>query len=199
MSGFKREWYDEICRVAAELGGLTPGHREFFFLRHGQTEHNLRRIVQPQLGVSLNQTGRGQAEAAAAKLAGRKIRKIIASDSDRAWETAQTVARVCGWPVHAAAELRERHWGELIGKSNVALDWGSSPAEGETLAQFAARTLKGLARALRDSDILVTAHGGTYYVLTAALGIPHRPDQPPNAAPMHFTCSASGVWLFEQL
>ncbi|MBM3596921.1 MAG: histidine phosphatase family protein [Alphaproteobacteria bacterium] len=196
---FKREWHDEICRVAGECGGLRPGHAEFFFLRHGQTEHNFRRIVQPQMGVPLNDAGRRQAEQAAAKLVGRKISNIVASDSDRAWQTAQTVARVCGWPVRAAPDLRERHWGELIGKSNIGLDWGSSPAGGETLADFTTRTLKGLVAALVDSDTLVTAHGGTFYVLTAALGIAYNADQPTNAAPMHFRLNGSGRWQFEQL
>ncbi len=199
MSTFKREWYDEICRVVAALGGLQAATEEFFFLRHGQTDHNLRRVVQPPVGVSLDDTGRQQAEAAALKLVGKKVRKIIASDSERAWETAQTVSRVCGWPVHEAPALRERHWGILIGGSNVGLDWGASPADGETLAQFTTRTLQGLKEALHSDEVLITAHGGTYFVLLAALGIPHLPELPMNATPMRLVRDASHCWQLHQL
>jgi len=199
VSGFKREWHDEICRVAAKQGGLTPAPNDFFFLRHGQTELNFRQIVQAQLGVPLNETGQRQAREAAEKLVGRKIRKIIASDSYRAWQTAQAVTARCGWPVQPAPDLRERYWGELIGKSNIGLDWGVTPPGGESLAQFTTRTLKGLVDALKESEILITAHGGTYHVLTAALGIPHRTAQPSNASPMRFARNSCGAWAFEEL
>ena len=58
-------WHLEAQKITAAAGGLKTDVDQFFFLRHGETEHNKQRIIQTQRGVTLNDTGRGQARAAA--------------------------------------------------------------------------------------------------------------------------------------
>ena len=79
-------WHLEAQRITAEAGGLKADVEQFFFLRHGETEHNKRKIIQTQRGVTLNDTGRGQARAAAQILKHVDFLEIHASDLERAWE-----------------------------------------------------------------------------------------------------------------
>src|SRR5690606_28992030 len=63
----------------------------FYFLRHGQTECNARRIFQSET-EPLNATGIAQAEQAARILARERIATIVCSNMARAHHTARTVA-----------------------------------------------------------------------------------------------------------
>ena len=64
----------------------------FYFLRHGVTDHNLRRLVMGQLDVPLNDQGRRQAELAARQVVGLGISRIVSSPLSRARETAEVIA-----------------------------------------------------------------------------------------------------------
>ncbi|MDA0664951.1 MAG: histidine phosphatase family protein, partial [Proteobacteria bacterium] len=98
-------WHLEAQRITAAAGGLKTDVDKFYFLRHGETEHNKRRIIQTQRGVTLNDTGRGQARAAAQILKHVDFLEIHASDLERAWETAEIVNAECRKPIHKAPGL----------------------------------------------------------------------------------------------
>ncbi|MFQ5572556.1 MAG: histidine phosphatase family protein [Rhodothermales bacterium] len=90
----------------------------FYFIRHGQTDHNLRGIVQGR-GVDpvLNETGRRQAEAVARRLADVSLDVIYASTLRRAVETAEVIAHEhADVPVHFLPDLEEMAWGVYEGK-----------------------------------------------------------------------------------
>lgn len=98
-------------RLRARGAAVTQG--VMIFLRHGQSEFNLhftatRRdpgIVDPRL----TPLGHQQAAEAAARLAGRDIRRIIVSPYTRALETAAPVARILGLPLTVTPTVRERY------------------------------------------------------------------------------------------
>jgi broad specificity phosphatase PhoE len=167
----KPKWHDEMRVIVEGAGGLSPKASEFWFLRHGETEHNKQRIVQTQHGVTLNDTGRSQARDAAAVLAGESFVEIYASDLERTWETATIVNNVCKKPIHKVSQLWERNWGDMAGQSNVDLNWSSNPDNGETLSEFTLRTLGGFRDVLVNDKVLIVAHGGNYAVLLAAFGM----------------------------
>ncbi len=195
-------WHLEAQRITAEAGGLKADVEQFFFLRHGETEHNKRKIIQTQRGVTLNDTGRGQARAAAQILKHVDFLEIHASDLERAWETAEIVNAECRKPIHKAPGLYERNWGDWAGQSNVDLDWGGKPGNGETLEEFTLRTLEGFNDVLRHGEILVVAHGGNYAVLMAAIGLSVAgPPLIKNATPMRISrdSNAPGGWKPEAL
>lgn len=185
-------WHRQMQEITAEAGGLSPISDQFYFLRHGETELNHKRIIQTQRGVTLNETGRGQARAAAGVLAAIDFTEIYASDLERAWETAEIVNEACRKPIHQAPALHERNWGDWCGQSNIDLNWGGNPENGETLEEFTLRTLHGLNDVLRNGEILVVAHGGSYAVLLAAIGLSVSGGSVvKNATPMRITRDGS--------
>jgi broad specificity phosphatase PhoE len=81
-------------------------------MRHGQSEFNLHfSATKRDPGIAdprLTPEGHAQAEQAAAALAGRDIRRIIASPYTRALQTAAPVAAALGLPVLINPVIRER-------------------------------------------------------------------------------------------
>ena len=195
------EWHRRMRVYVKEAGGLAPLTDSFYFLRHGETEHNKRRIIQTQRGVTLNDTGRAQARAAADILVQHDFVEIHASDLERTWETAEIVNAKCAKPLHKQSNLWERDWGDWAGQSNVDLNWGGDPENGETLQQFTLRTLAGFREVLDlGREILIVAHGGNYAVLLAAFGLPlNGPRVVRNAEPIRLTKDGSGPegWVAE--
>ena len=84
-------------------------------IRHGETAWNAERRLQGHIDIALNAEGERQAEALAGALAGERIDAVIASDLQRAGQTAQAVARRHGLAVTADPQLRERCYGGFEG------------------------------------------------------------------------------------
>jgi len=84
-------------------------------IRHGETAWNAERRLQGHIDIALNAEGLRQAEALAAALADERFDAIVASDLQRAHQTAQAVARVQGMAVQSDPGLRERCYGGFEG------------------------------------------------------------------------------------
>jgi len=173
----------------------------FFFLRHGETEPNRLGLATGITDVALNAAGRQQAEAAAQALAGRSIDAIFSSPLKRARDTAECVAQVLGLPVSIIDEIGERNWGEFEGRPKELRVWDAQPRGGEGLDAFTQRTLRGLAKIPGGRCSLVVAHSGTFRVLCAWFGLPHRGPQVGNAHPLRLLppATADGKWIAEPL
>lgn len=124
-----------------------------YLIRHGQTPWNVEGRYQGQLDPPLNENGRRQAQATAAKLAPLGFEAIYSSDLTRAKQTAQTLVEKTGLPLHLDPRLREINQGEWQG---VLIDdirarwpqeihgwetnpWQHHPPGGETLQQVQIR------------------------------------------------------------
>jgi probable phosphoglycerate mutase len=189
--------FDELVRLAA-AEPIAPACDHFYFLRHGQTGRNASRIFQA-VDEPLSELGQQQAVLAAERLTGEPIRTIVCSDARRAFDTAHTVAASLRIVPLAREDLRERHFGALIGTSSVNLDWACAPEGGETLAQFVDRKRAALNLALaQPGPVLVVAHGGTLYVLAALLGVTIEPAILGNAQPLRFE-RVDGRWQVKPL
>ncbi|RYY43820.1 MAG: histidine phosphatase family protein, partial [Actinomycetales bacterium] len=70
--------------------------RRVVLWRHGRTEWNVAGRVQGQTDTSLDDVGREQARAAAARLASLRPVRILSSDLERARDTAEELSRVTG-------------------------------------------------------------------------------------------------------
>jgi probable phosphoglycerate mutase len=176
---------DQLVRLAAAVP-LAPACDHFYFLRHGQTEGNARRIFQA-IDTPLSVLGLQQATRAAELLAGEPIRSVVCSDAKRAFDTAHTVAAGLRIAPLVQTSLRERNFGALIGTSSADLNWACEPEGGETLAQFVARKRAALEVALaHPAPVLVVAHGGSLYVLAALLGVRADLELLGNAQPLRF-------------
>lgn len=170
----------------------------FYFVRHGETAGNFDRIIQHPT-ISLNERGFAQADRAGRIMARIAFDRIEASTFTRAHQTAQAIERHTGRPLRTNPNLSERLFGELMGTSAENLDWTASPAGGETLDEFVARTRKGFTEAVADGGVpTLVAHGGNLRVIAAGLGVELPLGSVGNAQPLRFERKA-GVWHLTML
>lgn len=87
-----------------------------YFVRHGQTEYNLKKLYMGSLDIPLNSTGVSQAEKFAIIARDLNIDLIVSSDLIRAKETAQIISNYIKKPVIYNNLLRERSLGKLEGR-----------------------------------------------------------------------------------
>jgi probable phosphoglycerate mutase len=84
--------------------------------RHGETDWNLRGVLQDWLDVPLNANGKSQALSLAQSLSGEKFGAVWISPLGRALNTAEIVATALGLPPASHHEgLKEKHFGAIQG------------------------------------------------------------------------------------
>jgi probable phosphoglycerate mutase len=192
------EDWEERLRARAKRAAFKPLCDRFYFLRHGQTEHNRQRICQGHTDVPLNATGVAQAEAAAAVIAETRPAAIAASDLMRVRQTAKPIAERLGLEITINADLRERAFGIFEDRRIEGQLWSFDHPSVESIEAFVDRSLSGFEAALTSDDTLVVSHGGLRRVLAGALDL----DMPywswHNALPLRFTNGPSG-WKAEAL
>jgi probable phosphoglycerate mutase len=163
-----------------------------FFLalaRHGETADNARAVFQGQAGSKLNRLGRAQAERLAARICRAPPRAIVASDLERAAETANIVSLACGVSVDLDPGLREVDVGTWTGKPYDEVkrlfpeEWAAWESGldirrggGETYDELALRVDAALERIVaihsqdrRPGTVLVVSHGGAIKAWVARL------------------------------
>lgn len=157
-----------------------------YLARHGETADNRNRIFQGQTGRGLNRLGQAQASRLGARLITAELTSIVASDLDRAAETARIVGQACGLTPTLDRDLREVDVGTWSGRGydEVATlfpeehaAWASGldirRGGGETYAELAARIERAVVRAAEangpDARVLLVSHGGAIKSWIAAL------------------------------
>jgi probable phosphoglycerate mutase len=162
-------------------------------IRHGETAWNAERRLQGHIDIQLNAEGLRQADAVAAALAGERVDAIVASDLQRAHQTAQAIARLHGMPLHTDPSLRERCFGGFEGLLYAEIEqrfpqefaaWQAREVDGampagvrvaETFRQFYQRSVHAimrLAQQHRGQSLVLVAHGGVLEcAYRAALGM----------------------------
>ncbi len=168
----------------------------FWFLRHGETDYNAAGLSQGALDISLNATGREQAQTAGPLLAGQGIARIISSPMQRTRETTDIVNEFLRLPVTYESDLREVVFGGMEGKPLYPWfsDWleGHYTPEGaESFASVLARVDAAMTRLLQDwqstpqtGPLLIVAHGGVFRALRDLMELP-REGLTPNAVPLY--------------
>jgi probable phosphoglycerate mutase len=145
-----------------------------FLIRHGETELNVARVLQPP-DTPLSARGQAQAAALAARLAGMaaplRPAALLTSDQPRAAQTAQVLAQACGLEPLPSPLLRERHFGDWRGRAYDelppdALRSEAAPPGGESGPAFRARVDAALVQLLDRhaalggaGPLLVVSHG----------------------------------------
>ena len=158
--------------------------RRLVLWRHGRTAWNSVNRFQGQEDVPLDDVGREQVRHAAQTLIGMKPTHIIASDLERARDTAQSLAELAGLTVTIDQDLRETFAGTWQGLTRTEIierfpddfaAWGGDsnvrPGGGETRLEVADRVTRAIAKGLENipagGTLVVASHGGA---LRAALG-----------------------------
>ena len=150
-------------------------------IRHGETAWNAGRRLQGHIDIALNEAGLAQAAALGQALADEPLAAIIASDLQRAQQTAQAVAQLKDLPVQTDPLLRERCYGAFEGLlyADIAArypheyaQWQSrqidavmpsGERQAESFRQFYARANGAIARwaaQYEGQTIAIVAHGG---------------------------------------
>lgn len=149
-------------------------------VRHGETDWNLRGLVQGVTDNPLNDTGRAQALGAAALLQSeawlQPWHTVVTSPLVRAAETGEIIARQLGVPVQASLPaLTERDYGIAEGQS-VSASMAAYPdhdyPQSESREAVAARALLALELMQEQhpgGHIVAVAHGGLIHALLSAL------------------------------
>ena len=163
----------------------------FYFLRHGETTWNASGKTQGQLNSPLSDLGREQAEIAAQALKDEPIERIIASPLDRAFHTAQAVARVKGLSIQPDPDLMECHLGDHQGQPHgpflpAYFRGEHNPPNGEAFQDFCARVWGAMQRAVAlGPNTLIVAHGGLWIAAQAYVSVQPDLRRMPNALPLH--------------
>lgn len=177
---------------------LLP-HSAFWFLRHGESESNVKRVVAGWTDVPLTARGRAQAVDAAERLRGQDIGAIYCSHLIRARDTAAIVAERLGLTVEIVPDLAERNWGALEGQPPERRDYLETPPGGESAIDFVRRTLAGLVKATvaaREVPPLIVAHSGTFRVIRERLLTGDKALAVTNCQPIRLDPPADGGSLW---
>lgn len=153
---------------------------EIMLIRHGETDWNAERRLQGHLDVALNAAGLRQAAALGRALRNEPLDAIIASDLQRALQTAHAIAAPRGMTVVIEPDLRERCFGAFEGVSYADIPdrfpaayaaWQAREPDArfppglhvaETLREFSTRAVETVIRlaGLGHRKIAIVSHGG---------------------------------------
>ena len=142
-----------------------------YIARHGQTEENVRRVLQGQMPGHLTSEGIRQAEELREKLRDVHFDSIITSDLKRAVDTTQIISEPHGGKFVLEPLLRERDFGVHTGGPYIKISHALDPSAEtmEQLSQRAADFLNGLSQSCsKDAGtVLAVSHGLFLRVLQA--------------------------------
>ena len=156
-----------------------------YLVRHGETDWNVKNIIQGQIDIPLNKKGENQALEIANELKDIHFDAIFSSDLSRAKRTAEIIATERKLAVVATKTLRERYFGKFQGKifpkeknikEMIRFLIKNSKAESEkpeTDASIMSRLvafLKEISVAYKGKTVLLVTHAAPIRTLLIHLG-----------------------------
>lgn len=192
----------------------------WFFMRHGETDHNVQSLIGGTSEVLLNKNGQEQARRAAAKLATDNIEVIFSSPFLRTQETARIIANEVGiQEVVLDERFRERCMGDAEGLPDAEVKekypdfrhYTGKSANQESFQETEARIWSAVSEHLTShahKNVLIVSHAGTLRALWRKIRNvdPERImidiEKFPNAEPLSIDvldpCDQCGHHFFEQ-
>lgn len=161
--------------------------RNLILWRHGRTVWNKEQRFQGQTDVPLDEVGVAQAQRAAQLLQHLAPHHLVSSDLQRAYKTAEELARLTNLEIAQDSDFRETAHGEWEGKTYQELQekygevysrWSTGteirPGDtGETRIEVATRMVRGIHRYLPEIEdggtLVVATHGGAARAAVAQL------------------------------
>lgn len=162
-----------------------PAHiTEFYFVRHGQTDHNAG-IITACLDLPLNQRGKEQAKSIEPIIAALPVKSVCYSPLLRARETKEIIAAQLEAIEHEIAHLTEcalEDWPHIRDMRVCGL----APHHAAVHC-FLEQIKTGLETALlKDGPVLIVAHGGVYCALCHLLHVDTLDHLIDNCVPVRF-------------
>lgn len=160
-------------------------------VRHGQSEHNIKGIMQGHISSKLTEQGKKQAQDAADLLKSEKIDEIYVSDLGRVIETANIINKYHKKEIKFTPILRERSFGKFEGQSVEILEKAVEesgedyhifrPEGGESCLDIRDKMLNFLNELIikyaHKTVLLVTSGGNILELLLYLLKIPREDYQ----------------------
>lgn len=142
-----------------------------YFIRHGQTKHNVEHILTGRLDIPLNEEGVKQVEQAGIESKDLHFDVIFCSPLNRAKQTCDAINKYHNAPVIISEELIERTYGKYENKKFSSIDrekcWNyflDIDKKGiETPKSIFGRVyafLDKIKEEYKDKDVLIVAHNG---------------------------------------
>jgi 2,3-bisphosphoglycerate-dependent phosphoglycerate mutase len=151
------------------VSGAPSEGKVIYLIRHGETELNATRVVQPS-DTPLNARGQSQAVRLAQRLAAHGLQHVLCSDLERARMTAAPLVQATSAAIEYTPLLQERNFGDLRGRPYAELredifarDF--KPPAGESWPEFDAR----VSQAWQRIAALAATLGGNLAVVTHGL------------------------------
>jgi broad specificity phosphatase PhoE len=156
-----------------------------YIVRHGETEWNVKKIIQGHEDIPLNKKGEAQAKKLAKKLRHIKFDAVFSSDLIRSKRTAEIIILEKKLAVQTTKALKERYFGKYQGRSfsvnnemtklinNLKMVIGPGAKEVESDEKIISRLttfLREVAAAYVNKTILIVSHGGPMRTLLIHLG-----------------------------
>ncbi len=173
--------------------------KDFYFVRHGQTDHNIVEGGFLQKGdhpvdISLNETGKNQAFSIEPLIAQLSIQAVFASPFQRVKETKNIITsrlEVPHFDVHELGECSAMVWHEMTVHGMY-----TKPLEHGLVNHFMNRVKNGINQALvHPGRPLIVAHGGIHWAICSLLGIKNHSWSFNNCVPVHFQLSPENQWV----
>lgn len=172
--------------------------KEFYFIRHGQTDGNAAAVKQDHGDISLNAIGRAQARMIEPIVASLPVKTICFSPLKRAKET-RDIACTGLTAAHAEltnlSECNTQIWNEMTALGKHAIDTSEEP-----VYSFMQRVLKGINEALSfQGPVLIIAHGGIHWAACCLMEIDRHDWIIDNCIVTQFSIGEDGHWMARKL
>lgn len=143
-----------------------------YLFRHGETQFNIQERMLSYTDLALLPTGESHFQAIASVLQTTAFSAIYSSGYQRAWQSAQIIARYRQMSVVRLPGLRERHLGELEGQYRKDVNWQKKinqlsdrefiPSGGESIAVALQRFEESINHIIKHKhgNVLIVSHGG---------------------------------------
>lgn len=165
--------------------------KEFYFVRHGQTDYNLKGVYSDSIDIPLNETGKKQAVSIEPLVRTLPIKTICFSPLLRARETKDILSSRLSskqMEIEGLAECHPEVW-RTMATLNFSKD----------VMQFVERAREAVNQALREEGpVLIVAHGGIHFAICSLLKVNHdwKID---NCIPVHFKLNENWEWSATKL
>lgn len=182
------------------MGKMIP-KQEFYYVRHGQTDHNILEGKEKEdhpTDISLNQKGKEQAAEIEPIVALLPVKTVCVSKMKRAQETKNIITRrlqVPHYEVNDLGECSTVSWREM---TKLGM-YSPIPTAGEAFL-FMEQVRRGLFQALSfPGPCLIVAHGGVHWAACCLMNIKHHEWMLENCGIVHFSVDTNKKWVAKKL
>lgn len=171
--------------------------KEFYFIRHGQTDFNVSGLHADHIDIPLNDTGRQQANNIEKIITTLPIKSICYSPLSRAKETKNILcAKIMAdeYEIHDLTECSGNVWMTM-----TALGKSARLFAKDVVQEFFHQVQRGINQALsQEGPVLIVAHGGVHWAMCCLMDVEHE-WAIDNCIPVHFSYDNKGAWKARKL